>query len=80
MNKLKLILFFFMSIIFSSSNPYYPNIDSKTEISILFIGNSLTYTNNLPKLIKKTGKKKNLIIKTQMIAFPNYSIADHWND
>lgn len=80
MNKLKLILFFFMSIIFSSSNSYYPNIDSKTEISILFIGNSLTYTNNLPKLIKKTGKKKNLIIKTQMIAFPNYSIADHWND
>lgn len=46
----------------------------------MFIGNSLTYTNNLPKLIKDIAKKKGILLKTNMIAFPNYAILDHWND
>ncbi len=49
-------------------------------IKILFVGNSLTYTNQLPVLVEKEAKKYNLIVKTTLIAYPNYAIEDHWND
>ena len=62
-------------MIVSSSYSY-----SQQKFNILFIGNSLTYTNDLPKLVKKNAKTKGIEIETKMIAFPNYAIADHWND
>lgn len=52
--------------------------DSKTNI--LFIGNSLTYTNDLPALVKEEAKKNGKMVKTKMIAYPNYGLEDHWND
>jgi hypothetical protein len=56
-------------------------IDSgKVEINVLFIGNSLTYTNDLPALVVAEAKKKEVVVKTEMIAFPNYALEDHWND
>lgn len=55
-------------------------IKNSTTITILFIGNSLTYTNNLPKLVEKYAKQKGIKMDTKMIAFPNYAIEDHWND
>lgn len=53
---------------------------TKTEYSILFIGNSLTYTNDLPKLVMKRANKMGIRIASKMIAFPNYALEDHWND
>jgi hypothetical protein len=56
---------------------------SKPEtLKILFVGNSLTYTNNLPELVEKLGEKSNINIniKTQMLAKPNYALEDHWNE
>ncbi|MFM8740811.1 MAG: SGNH/GDSL hydrolase family protein [Cytophagales bacterium] len=49
-------------------------------IRILFVGNSLTYSNNLPKLLEVVGNAhgKNLI--TEALALPNYALEDHWND
>ena len=49
-------------------------------IRILFVGNSLTYTNNLPILVEKEAKKRGFKLKTTSLAFPNYAIIDHWND
>jgi hypothetical protein len=55
--------------------------DSQTDsVNILFIGNSLTYTNNLPDLVERLGEKANVNIKTQMLAKPNYALEDHWNE
>ena len=58
-------------------------IDSITmnpEYTLLFIGNSLTYSNDLPSLVKRAAKIKNINIETKMIARGNYGIIDHWND
>ena len=52
-------------------------ISEPGHIKILFIGNSLTYTNNLPELVEKLGEKSNVKIKTQMLAKPNYALEDH---
>jgi hypothetical protein len=81
MNKLKLTLLFFVFIICNSFNISDSNINfSNKDYSILFIGNSLTNTNNLPKLVKKNAKQKGIFIKTKMIAIPDYALLDHWND
>jgi len=50
------------------------------SIHILFVGNSLTYTNNLPALVVEEGKNQHLTITTEILAYPNYALEDHWND
>jgi hypothetical protein len=48
------------------------------EWRVLFIGNSLTYSNDLPAIIAAlaASRQQRLIHKT--IAFPNFSLEDHW--
>lgn len=58
-----------------------PNGDKSVGITtILFVGNSLTYTNNLPELFTRVAKNNGVTLRTEMIAHPNYAIEDHWND
>jgi hypothetical protein len=79
----KLIIIFFALIITTSSSYCQQEISnntSKTKVNVLFIGNSLTYTNNLPELVRKNAKLKGIEINTKMIAFPNYASEDHWDD
>ncbi len=47
---------------------------------ILFVGNSLTYTNNLPEVVVRVGRTRGVEIVAEMLAFPNYALEDHWND
>ncbi len=47
---------------------------------MLFVGNSLTYTNNLPKLVELAFKNQEIKVKTKMLAYPNYALEDHWAD
>lgn len=50
------------------------------ELRVLFIGNSLTYTNDLPRLsaalASATGKVR---LQVGSVAEPNFSLEDHWN-
>jgi len=52
--------------------------NTEDVISILFVGNSLTYTNNLPKLVEDYEASKAVKVKTTMLAKPNYALIDHW--
>lgn len=81
MNK-SIILFFALIVIYSVSYSQQKFTDntSKIEFNILFIGNSLIYTNNLPDLVKKSAELQGIVIETKMLSFPNYAISDHWND
>lgn len=52
-----------------------------TDFNVLFIGNSLTYTNNLAELVRQKAQSlKNLNIGVHMIASGNYALIDHWSD
>ncbi|MBG6130570.1 hypothetical protein IWQ47_002046 [Aquimarina sp. EL_43] len=53
---------------------------SHEEYDLLFVGNSLTYSNNLPRLVTQEAKRKGIMITTTMLAKPNYAIVDHWTD
>ncbi len=53
---------------------------SSDELRVLFIGNSLTYTNDLPAMVAalaEATKQKRFIY--QSIALPDFSLQDHWN-
>jgi hypothetical protein len=81
MKTLRLIIVFILY--FNCSSPKiskHYEINKEKEVNILFIGNSLTYTNNLPKLVAVEAKQKGITVKTKLIAFPNYAILDHWSD
>jgi hypothetical protein len=52
---------------------------AKDELRVLFIGNSLTYTNDLPAVIAalaEATKQKRLSYRS--IALPDFSLEDHW--
>lgn len=47
------------------------------SLRILFIGNSLTYYNNLPGTLKGVALTAGDTIQVEMIAKPNYALIDH---
>lgn len=42
---------------------------------VLFIGNSLTYANDLPRMVEDVSSGA---VRAEMVAFPDYSLEDHW--
>ncbi len=72
------ILIFLASPLFRG-NPLREPYERK-DLRVLFIGNSLTYSNDLPAVIEALAKafgQKKFVYKT--IAFPDFSLEDHWN-
>jgi hypothetical protein len=49
-------------------------------IRVLFIGNSLTYQNDLPAAVRNIAAKDGMKVITQMIAKPDYALEDHLRD
>jgi len=49
-------------------------------VRILFVGNSLTYSNDLPQMVAGIGAAAGVEIVTEMVAFPNFALEDHLND
>lgn len=62
----------------SSTNPGTEPNDE--DLAILFIGNSLTYTNDLPEILRdllESSESSRIVVES--IANPNYGLEDHWN-
>lgn len=50
-------------------------------LHVLFIGNSLTYANNLPGIVEALADSaREPLLETRMVAKPDYSLEDHWAD
>lgn len=53
--------------------------DTNKEIRVLFIGNSLTYANEMPRIFEKlfdASSKQKLTV--EVLAEPNFGLQDHW--
>jgi len=62
----------------SNGNDVAPDLSA--QVRILFIGNSLTYVNNLPGVVKALADGAGLpATQVESIAFPDYALEDHWN-
>jgi hypothetical protein len=50
-------------------------------IRVLFIGNSLTYGNDVPAIVRALAVQHGgPPLRTTTVAFPNMSLDDHWRD
>lgn len=47
---------------------------------VLLVGNSLTYTNNLPALLRAVGASQGVSITTETYAAPGGTVAERWHD
>lgn len=48
-------------------------------LRILFVGNSLTYFNDLPSIVEALAEANDQRLAYKMIAFADFSLEDHWN-
>ena len=51
-----------------------------TEYRVLLVGNSLTYTNNLPALLRAVGASQGKTITTETYAAPGGTLSERWRD
>lgn len=69
-----------LSLFFQVQEPDQVHQESIAHARILFVGNSLTYTHNLPALVAAEAKRQRITVETEMLANANYALEDHWND
>lgn len=50
---------------------------SQGTIKILYVGNSLTYYNDLPAMVEEIGKRQGITIESTRLLNPDYAIEDH---
>ena len=63
----------------SASCQSSPNEPASDEVVVmLFVGNSLTYSNDLPALVREDARARGRDVRAHMIAHPNFSLEDHW--
>lgn len=48
--------------------------------NILFVGNSLTYSNDMPQMLEDLAEMNGLSIQTMCLCQPNYALEDHLNE
>lgn len=64
-----------------SQRPLIPDPPSGPGMHVLFIGNSLTYVNDLPRILEAMADSARLpLLETRMVAKPDFSLEDHWAD
>ncbi|WP_109299867.1 hypothetical protein [Aquimarina sp. AU474] len=71
MNKLYILIALFIAFLGNSQT---------SSKKVLFLGNSLTYSNDMPKILEHIAKNFKLTIKTKALCYPNYGLEDHWKD
>ena len=58
-----------------------PVPDPSATVRILFVGNSLTYFNDMPSMVKALADSLGIAgVQTAQVAKPDYALEDHWND
>lgn len=54
--------------------------DPGRSTAVLFVGNSLTYVNNLPALLRALGESQGMAISTETYAAPGGTLAERWRE
>jgi hypothetical protein len=56
------------------------SLNNPTRVTILFVGNSLTYTNDMPSILAMIGKEYKADISTACLCIGNTALIDHWDN
>jgi hypothetical protein len=69
-------LLLLLSLVVACGQPAGP---AEAPPRVLFIGNSLTYANDLPAMMKVVAQRAGVPVpETEMVAFPDFALEDHW--
>lgn len=60
------------------NDPETPSL-GEGELRVLFVGNSLTYVNDLPGMVGALAVADGVDFAYAVQAIPNYALGDHWN-
>lgn len=55
-----------------------PSDIPEADTRVLFVGNSLTYTNDMPRMVQHLAAATDRSVAIGVAASPNYSLEDHW--
>ncbi len=72
MKSSRLLLFLLLAL-----GPIVAAGDRPAPLRVLFVGNSLTYTNDLPRMVSRLAELDRRSCDVKMLASPNYALADH---
>jgi hypothetical protein len=61
-----------------SGDPASGKAGSTDDVRVLFIGNSLTYSNNLPSIIQAMAEANGKKFIHKSVAYGGFSLEDHW--
>lgn len=75
-----MIFFILMACQQSSPDSLTANPPAHEARGLLFIGNSLTYTHDIPSIVKKIAATVGIIYITRCECRPNYALFDHWSE
>ena len=70
----------FISVCFVSCNNKPPAVIPLKKVKVLFVGNSLTYVNDLPGLTAELAKSRNFDMEHDQYAPGGYSLSQHSGD
>lgn len=77
--KYNVLILAWLTVLFScGTNEVSQGMAVNHDYNILMVGNSLTYTNNLPLLVQQDAERIGISLNVDMLAKPNYAIVDHW--
>lgn len=48
-------------------------------LRVLYVGNSLTYTNDLPGMVAALAGQDSQVVSYHMVAKPDFALVDHWS-
>ena len=71
---------FLLLFLFSFSFVTKEKETADKKLKVLFVGNSLTYVNDVPALITELAKQDGSTITYTSFLLPDYSLEDHWNE
>ena len=60
-----------------SDDPTGPEL-GPADVVVLFVGNSLTYTNSLPAVVSTVAAAAGVDVAVSMVAQANFALEDHW--
>lgn len=79
MNRLRSLFLALAVAAACSSGPTGPGGDPNGTFRVLFVGNSLTYVNDLPRMVAALADSAGVeATYVETVAFPNYALEDHW--
>jgi hypothetical protein len=48
------------------------------DLNVLFIGNSLTYTHDIPAMFERVAESEGVAVSHGVVVFPGVALEDHW--